>query len=202
MKKNIDNIKNKINMTKNVIITATILSSFFLFSCNTNSAETKVDKEKELLEKELELTKRELELSKKESELQTKPKKQEQVNKTVAVSTDFQDDPKLVLEEVFRAANEQDYSNLSKLCPPDKTNDGDTQKYICDIAFSTEQMKNEFISYFKNARITGEITYSLSSDGTEMAEVPFWFNHPSGESRSNETMNMVKVGDKWYLSSL
>ena len=191
----------KTNMTKNVIITATILSSIFLFSCNTNTGETKVDKEKELLEKELELTKRELELSKKESEIQANPKKQEQVNKTVAISTDFQNDPKLILEEVFRAAREQDYSNLSKLCPPDKTNDGDTQKYICDIASSSEQMKNEFISYFKNARITGEVTYSRSSDGTEMAEVPFWFNHPSGESRSNETMNMVKIGDKWYLSS-
>jgi hypothetical protein len=161
----------KTNMTKNVIITATILSSIFLFSCNTNTGETKVDKEKE------------------------------QVNKTVATSTDFQNDPKLILEEVFRAAREQDYSNLSKLCPPDKTNDGDTQKYICDIASSSEQMKNEFISYFKNARITGEVTYSRSSDGTEMAEVPFWFNHPSGESRSNENMNMVKIGDKWYLSS-
>ena len=191
----------KTNMTKNVIITATILSSIFLFSFNTNTVETKVDKEKELLEKELELTKRGLELSKKESEIQAKPKKQEQVNKTVAISTDFQNDPKLILEEVFRAAREQDYSNLSKLCPPDKTNDGDTQKYICDIASSSEQMKNEFISYFKNARITGEVTYSQSSDGTEMAEVPFWFNHPSGESRSNETMNMVKIGDKWHLSS-
>jgi hypothetical protein len=113
----------------------------------------------------------------------------------------FQSDPKLVLKEVFRAANEQDYSNLSQLCPPNKTNDGDTQRYICDIASSSKQEINEFISYFKNARITGEITYYSSSDGTKMAKVPFWFNHPGGESRSNETMNMVKVDGKWYLSS-
>ena len=188
-------------MTKNVIITATILSSIFLFSCNTNTGETKVEKEKELLEKELELTKRELELSKKESEIQDKPKKQAQVNKTVAISTHFQNDPKLVLEEVFRAAREKDYSNLSKLCPLNKTNDGDTQS-LCDIASSSEQKKNEFSAVFGNARITGEVAYSRHRDGTERAKVPFWFNHPSGENRSNETMNMVKVGDKWYLSSL
>ncbi|MBS9463961.1 hypothetical protein KIM67_16185 [Flagellimonas sp. 389] len=116
-------------------------------------------------------------------------------------SENFQSDPKLVLGEVFRAANKQDYSNLNTLCPPNKTNDGDTQRYICDIASSSEQTINEFISYFKNARVSGEVTYFLSSDGTEMAKVPFWFNHPSGESRSNETMNMVKVEGKWYLSS-
>ena len=62
----------------------------------------------------------------------------------------IQSDPKLVLKEVFRAANEQDYSNLSQLCPPNKTNDGDTQRYICDIASSSKQEINEFISYFKN----------------------------------------------------
>ena len=114
-------------------------------------------------------------------------------------SENFQSEPKLVLEEVFIAANEQDYSNLSKLCPPNKKNDGDTQKYICDIASSSEQGKNEFISYFKTARISGEVTYSSSPDGTKIAKVPFWFNHPGGESRSNETMNMIKVEDKWYL---
>ena len=113
----------------------------------------------------------------------------------------FQSDPKRVLKEVFRAANEQDYSNLSQLCPPNKTNDGDTQRYICDIASSSKQEIKEFISYFKSARITGEITYYLSSDGAKMAKVPFWFNHPGGESRSNETMNMVEVNGKWYLSS-
>ena len=116
-------------------------------------------------------------------------------------SEDFQSDPKLLLKEVFRAANEQDYSNLNKLCPPNKVNDGDTQKHICDIASSSEQGIKEFISYFKNARITGEVTYSSTSDGTVSAQIPFWFNHPVGESRSNETMNLVKVDGKWYLSS-
>jgi hypothetical protein len=115
-------------------------------------------------------------------------------------SENFQSDPKLVLEEVFRAANEQDYSNLSKLCPPNKSNDGDTQN-ICDIPSSSEEVKKEFVNYFKNARITGEVNYSSPSEGTETARIPFWFNHPGGESRSNETMNLVRIDGKWYLSS-
>ena len=73
-------------------------------------------------------------------------------------SKDFQSEPQLVLEEIFRAAYEQDYSNLSKLCPLNKKNDGDT-KYICDIASSSKQDKNEFVSYFKDARITGKVKY-------------------------------------------
>ena len=116
-------------------------------------------------------------------------------------SVKLQSDPKLVLEEVFKAAKDQDYSNLSKLCPPDKTNDGDTQQYICDIESSSEEKKKEFVNYFKDGRITGKVTYSKSSSGSETAKVPFWFNHPSGESRSNETMNLVKIDGKWYLSS-
>lgn len=111
----------------------------------------------------------------------------------------FQSDPKLLLEEVFRAAKERDYSNLNRLCPPNNINDGDTQD-ICDIT-STKERLDDFISYFENARINGEITYSVSSDGNEIARVPFWCNHPAGESRSNETMNMVKIDKKWYLSS-
>jgi hypothetical protein len=116
-------------------------------------------------------------------------------------NTDFQSDPKLVLEEIFRAANERDYSNLAKLCPPDQSNDGDTQKYICDIATGTDAEKTEFLTYFKGAKITGEVEYFTDSSGKETAKVAFWFNHPGGESRSNETMNMVKIGGKWYLSS-
>jgi len=116
-------------------------------------------------------------------------------------TVDFQSDPKLLLEEVFRAADKQDYSNLYKLCPPDKSNDGDTQKYICDVASSSEKVINEFTKFFKNGRITGEPIYSLSSEGVEIAKVQFWFRNPGGKSRRNETMNMVKIDEKWYLLS-
>jgi len=114
---------------------------------------------------------------------------------------DIQSTPELVMEEVFRAATDQDYSNLSKFCHPDIGNDGDTQKYICDIGSATDEGKAEFISYFKTAFLSGDISYSMNQMEEEMAEVPFWFNHPSGESRSNETMKMIKVDGKWYLLS-
>ena len=113
-------------------------------------------------------------------------------------SGDFQLTPNAVLEEIIRAAKTHDFSNLHKLCPPDGSNDGDTQKYICDIDSGSKAQKKEFISYFKDARITGEVVYR-SFDGIEKAAVPFWFNHPGGESRSNETMNMIKMEGKWYL---
>jgi hypothetical protein len=113
----------------------------------------------------------------------------------------FQSDPKQVLEEVFRAAKNSDFSNLHQLCPPDKSNDGDTQKYICDVATSSEQIKSEFIAYFKEAHITGDVVYLNSPDGVELAEIPFWFNHPSGGNRCNEVMKLVKVDKKWYLLS-
>ena len=113
-------------------------------------------------------------------------------------SIDFQSDPQLVMEEIFKAANTENYSNLSKLCPPDGLNDGDTQQYICNIASASNNDKKEFISYFKDGRLTSTVIYNETGD---KAEVPFWFNHPGGENRSNETMNMIKIDGKWFLIS-
>lgn len=116
-------------------------------------------------------------------------------------STDLQSSPEYVLEEVFRAARSQDFSQLSKFCPPDHSNDGDTQQYICDIAHSSEKVQHEFSSYFKSAKITGRASYHISPEGVKTATIPFWFNHPGGESRSNETMNFIQIDDRWYLYS-
>lgn len=113
----------------------------------------------------------------------------------------FQSHPKLVMEEIFRAAYTEEYSNLSALCPPDQSNDGDTQKYICDIASGSNTEIAEFLSSFKTAKITGDVEYDINEDGNKTASIPFWFNHSGGESRSKETMNMVKIDDKWYLMS-
>jgi len=115
--------------------------------------------------------------------------------------SDIQSSPESVMKEVFRAADTRDFSNLHLLCPPDNSNDGDTQQYICDAESASEKTKDEYVSYFKEAKINGEITYGKSSNGNKKAAVPFWFNHPSGESRSNETMNLVEIEGKWYLSS-
>ena len=116
-------------------------------------------------------------------------------------SNEIQSSPKSVMEEVFRAADKKDFSNLHLLCPPDKSNDGDTQQYICEVESATEKTKDEYVSYFKDARITGEIIFGKSSNGIKTAAVPFWFNHPGGESRSNETMNLIEIEGVWYLSS-
>lgn len=114
--------------------------------------------------------------------------------------TDIQSSPKLVLEEVFRAAQTSDYSNLYLLCPPSGENDGDTQQFICNISSASVEQQNEFKSYFEKAYITGEVKYSNSST-EEKASIDFWFNHPGGESRSNETMHFVKMNEKWFLLS-
>lgn len=113
---------------------------------------------------------------------------------------EIQATPTAVLEEIFRAANEEDYSNLHLLCPPNGSNDGDTQEFICDIAAGGDDQKTEFISYFKDAKITGKPRIVTAVSGDTMAEVPFWFNHPGGESRSNETMHLILKDGKWYLS--
>ena len=118
-----------------------------------------------------------------------------------AQSSSIQSSPESVMEEVFRAANSKDFSKLHLLCPSDKSNDGDTQQFICDVATSSDKTKEEYVSYFKDARINGEITYGENVVGVRTAAVPFWFNHPGGESRSNETMNLIEIEGKWYLSS-
>jgi len=115
-------------------------------------------------------------------------------------STDIQSSPTAVMNELFRAADTRDFSNLHLLCSQEISNDGDTQKYICDAESGSEEAKDEYVSYFKDAKITGDITYGVSSGGGKTAAVPFWFNHPGGESRSNETMNLVELNGKWYLS--
>ena len=109
-------------------------------------------------------------------------------------------DPKLVVEELFRAANTDDYSLMSQLCDPNGEGDGDT-KSLCEMAEGSAEHKAEYVGYFKMGKVTGDTEYSESADGTKRAAVPFWFNHPGGESRSNETMNLLQRDGKWYLYS-
>jgi len=111
----------------------------------------------------------------------------------------FQASPGAVMEEIFRAAKQSDYSNLTLLCPPDASNDGDT-RWICEIANARENDQVEFASYFSQGYLNGDIRYS-AEEGRSFAIVPFWFNHPSGGDRCKEEMRMVKIGEKWYLIS-
>lgn len=105
------------------------------------------------------------------------------------------------MEEIFRAARDRDYSNLHLFCHPGKMADGDCEQYICSVGDGDEDAKAEFVAYFEKAYINGETIINESPNGMDVAEVSFWFNHPGGESRSNETMIMGKIDGKWYLVS-
>jgi len=100
-----------------------------------------------------------------------------------------QSTPEKVVEAVFQAAKSGDISHLKGLCDPEGENDGDTKR-ICEL---TEADAAEFFEYFKNGKVNGK----AEIDG-EMAAVPILFGP---EGKTQETMNVVKRGDKWYLYS-
>jgi len=119
-------------------------------------------------------------------------------------------DPASVVNAIFYAAQTRDFAIMQCLNDPYGESDGDVNG-LCSISNIAKQIKedgenenikkglDEFVKYFESGRITGEITYS-EVDGIEYAEVPFWFNHPGGESRSNEVMKLVNRYGNWYLS--
>lgn len=118
---------------------------------------------------------------------------------------------KSVVNSIFYAAQSGDFKHLYGLCDPNGYSDRDAKR-ICFIAQladavsgnkaseNARQNLDEFISIFKPGKITGKITFENEGD-TEYAKVPIWYDHPLGESRSNETIKLVKRSGKWYLFS-
>ncbi len=100
--------------------------------------------------------------------------------------------PTKVLETIFQAAKSGDFSQMKNLCDPQNQGDGDT-KDLCKIAEASQSHQQEFIKYFKPAKITGE----PQIDG-DRASIDFLFG-PNGQRE--ETMNLVRRGEKWYLLS-
>jgi hypothetical protein len=100
-------------------------------------------------------------------------------------------DPVKVLQAVFDVAKGADAAVLGELCDPLGKNDGDTRR-ICDLSSGFES-NDEFVLYFRNARINGEAVV----DGT-LASVPFLFG-PDGDRE--ESMELVQRDGKWYLSA-
>ncbi len=118
-----------------------------------------------------------------------------------------QKDPKSVVEAIFYAAKTKDFSILNCLCDPKNENDGDTQR-ICELgklSTTTEEtpettaLINSFITAFKDGKVTGKTLIENRKKSGTSAEVPFWFNHPTGESRSNEIMTLIQRYGNWYL---
>ena len=118
---------------------------------------------------------------------------------------------KSVVNSIFEAAKSGNYNHLYSLCDPNGFSDRDAKR-ICFTAQLADTVKGgkasenaernlaEFDSIFKTGKITGKVVYE--NDGqTEYAKVPIWYNHPQGESRSNETITLVKRSEKWYLYS-
>ncbi len=118
-------------------------------------------------------------------------------------------DPQSVVNAIFYAAQSNDFAIMQCLTDPFGEQDGDV-RYLSSISQAAKETKSsdtnnnktvdEFVSMFKTGKINGKVTYKTQS-GVEYANVPFWFNHPRGESRSNETMVLVKRYGNWYLYS-
>lgn len=120
-------------------------------------------------------------------------------------------DPKSVVNAIFYAAQANDFGIMQCLCDPYGQGDGDT-KGLCSISAIAKQIDDyggsentqkgldEFVKMFESGRVSGQVTYE-NYEGTEYANVPFLFNHPGGESRSDESMKLVKRHGNWYLSS-
>jgi hypothetical protein len=161
-----------------------------LISCQSNNQEnSSIKREKELLQKELELTKKELVLKEKENALLAD--KNHQIER-VDSRTSFQGDPRLIVQEIFEGAKSGDFSRFSSLCDPKGEGDKETER-ICAIDLLPDEAKEQFMLYFKAGEIVGEPIIV----GDE-AKVNFSFG-PDGSQR--ETMELVKRGNKWYLSS-
>lgn len=123
---------------------------------------------------------------------------------------DFKD-PKSVVNALFYSAQTKDFEVLQCLCDPFGENDGDTRS-LCSISNlfaqtseyggneTTQQAMNQFTQMFQTGRISGPVTFE-ELDGLKYANVPFIFNHPGGENRSNESMKLVNRYGNWYFSS-
>lgn len=99
--------------------------------------------------------------------------------------------PEAVLEAVFEAAASEDFSYVANLCDPKKGNDSDTDR-ICELMEEGhEEDHSEFVTMFKNGEINGETVFK-----DDKAEIPFLFGP---EADQEETMDLIKRGENWYL---
>lgn len=106
------------------------------------------------------------------------------------VYSQTQSDPKLVVLELFKAAQTGDYSKLTGLCDPQGESDGDV-KQICNLQNQPETNRALFAEQFKKGKVVGntEIVENFAK-----VKIKFGKN-----GKKDETVVLVKRGDLWYL---
>lgn len=160
-------------MNKYFTITAFLIGLFFN-SCNSTISDNATDKQ---LKTEVEFNEQKL-----PSLTETSAK----------ISTEINNDPVKLVEVIFDAAKSGNFSQLSELCDPSGSGDGDT-KSICNIASQPKQTQEEFKNYFQKGKIIGS---AVINGNTAKVKIKFG---PDGNR--NEEFNLVKVENKWYISS-
>jgi hypothetical protein len=101
-----------------------------------------------------------------------------------------QSDPKLVVLELFKAAQTNDYSKLTGLCDPQGESDGDV-KQICNLQNQPKEKQTQFAEQFKKGRVVGDTEIKVN-----FASVKIKFGK---NGKKDETVVLVKRGDLWYL---
>lgn len=104
-----------------------------------------------------------------------------------------QSSPKLVVLEIFKAAQTGDFTKLSGLCDPQGQSDGDA-KLICNMINETEADQKLFSTDFAKGRIVGKTVYKEN-----FASVKIKFGNNGQEE---ETIVLVKRGELWYIFGL
>jgi hypothetical protein len=107
-----------------------------------------------------------------------------------SADVDFRD-PKSVTASIFYAAETGKTAHLAGLCDPTGAGDGDTRR-ICAMHAGAPDW-DSFRATFARARLNGEPRVS-----GDHARLEFLFG-PDGRDR--ETMELVRRGGRWYLSS-
>lgn len=107
---------------------------------------------------------------------------------TSEASIDVNSTPEKVIETIYNAAKNNDFSQLGMLCNESVKADGDSRG-ICELQSGSKEA-NVFVQYFQTLKLDG----SPEING-DMAKVNVFL----GDGK--ETLSMKKVDGKWYLES-
>jgi len=119
----------------------------------------------------------------------------EPVRKIKTKTSDIQEEPEWVVQEVFDAARTGNYANLSGLCcpKPDCWHDNDTEG-ICNIASRSKEKQDEFRRLFEKSEIVREPVIKENR-----AEIRITYTQYGVREA---TLHLVKFLGKWYLERM